>query len=170
MSNQINTAENKKSSETRNEHIVPQFLLKRFTDKNGRFSVYNKSSHQIFNNQNPRNFAARRDYYDFNQEELNKYKLDSRFKKLLEDGLAREENDIAVTVTSLDNNPTLIEKDDIKENLLLFVHLLAYRNDSVRNELEDIRNRTLDYFSDCCICQLKIGPRFRLKNGPLDFA
>jgi len=155
MIRQPNTVQNNKVTDTRNEHIVPQFLLRRFSDGNGKFSVYFKSNQRIINNQNPRNFAARRDYYDFNQEELAKYKIDSKFKKLLEDGLSREENDIAIIVKSLDNNPALIKNDDIKEKLLLFIHLLAYRNDSVRNDLERIGNMTRDYFADCPNEQIK---------------
>ena len=49
------------------QHFVPQFYLKRFTESNGRFSVYDIKSRIILTRQRPRGFATKRYFYDIDK-------------------------------------------------------------------------------------------------------
>ena len=53
----------------KNQHFVPQSYIDRFA-ANGKVSVFFKEDGQLYSNQNSRNYAANRYYYDANRNEL----------------------------------------------------------------------------------------------------
>ena len=57
------------AGKTKNQHYIPQSYLNRFS-VNGKISVYLKDEDKILSNQDARNFAANRYYYDVEPDEL----------------------------------------------------------------------------------------------------
>ena len=60
------------SGKVKNQHYVPQMYLERFTS-NGRMSVWALDDDEIRTRQHPRNYAAKRYFYDEERSELKKH-------------------------------------------------------------------------------------------------
>lgn len=144
------------SEPNKDQHYVPKFYLKRFTKKStSRFSVYDKESKKLLENQNPRNFAARRYYYDIENEIILGFLSDNERKALeerrvnafndshfIEHYLDRVESDIAVVFNSIEKNPSLILNTEIQSKISIFLHLLVYRVDSYREQTDSLMRET----------------------------
>lgn len=133
------------SGQTKNQHYVPVFYLNRFASKQNKLSVYDVSANRILNNQNPRNYASKRYYYDVDKETLLEL-LSETFRLLpnaansselsdtqfIESALNRVESDIARLFRKIEKNPEILYDEDNQIKLLIFLHQMIYRVDSFR--------------------------------------
>lgn len=139
----------------KNQHYVPRMYLKRFTSDNNRFSVWKKDDDEILSRQRPENFAARRYYYDTNEEELKnalreqinivsniESLVDYNDEQFVEKALSRIEAAAEKTINAISiDNEALYDEDNMR-TIILFFHDLAYRTEKYRDMMESIRGQT----------------------------
>lgn len=136
------------NKKTKNQHFVPQFYLKLFAEENGKFSVWDIKKNLILNQQQPRNFAAARYFYDMDENQLKqvleplfiliptlKTKIDLSDSQFFEHYFSRCESNAKRMFDSILQNP---EELFVKENqhmLILFLYSLSKRTEYFRKEL-----------------------------------
>lgn len=138
----------------KNQHFIPQSYLNRFTE-NGRIAVFKKEDSTILSNQNPRNFASERYYYDVNENEwtyliqnLQKNHPDVTFlyeDQPIEHFLSRVEADMKVLLDDIASNPDLLAKAETRIRMACFFHLASYRSKNYRDKIDRINKQTYDY-------------------------
>lgn len=140
----------------KNQHYVPVMYLERFVTDNKRICVWNLSDDRILTRQHPRNFAAKRYFYDANKIELAKAlnemrkiypdlvsNIDFFDEQLLEKALSRVEDDAKKIMDSIcENTEELYDKTNMQK-LIIFLHELAYRSLKYRNNLEDLQGQLI---------------------------
>ncbi len=148
------------SGPTKNQHYIPQFYLKLFTDENERFCVYSINEKRLLTRQHPKKFAAKRYFYDSNKEELLKvlgetlqlypeleFQIDLSEPQFVEKYFSKSESDAKIVIEKVANN---IDELFLKENmqkLIIFFHDLCARTEFVRNQYGYF-NKTLNTHID----------------------
>lgn len=144
----------------KNQHYIPQMYLNRFIEGENKLTVWNMSKDIILQRQSSRNYASIKYYYDSTQEELEKA-LNETFRiypelkeelsefdcQLIEHGLGRVEADFAETLRKIDGNNDLIYNEEVKNIIVIFLHLLAYRTESFRIHMDKINDITKQHIS-----------------------
>lgn len=136
---------------TKNQHYVPEFYLRRFLNENGKLSVYNVGDNTILENQNPNNYAAQRYFYDVDKDTLlelmeevfelfpemsNSPALDD--PQFIEHALGRVESEINVIFARIEEVPERLYVQDIQIKLLIFIHEMIYRTEGYRVTIDNI--------------------------------
>lgn len=144
---------------TKNQHFVPQSYMERFGE-NGKISVYFKEDGRLLSNQNPRNYAADRYYYDASKDEhealmreqieLNpelKQHIDWDDPQLIEHYFSRNEGDAKQLFDRIEQNPSAIDAEGSIAKIVIFLHDLAYRNHTYRDDIARINAATYQAMS-----------------------
>lgn len=139
---------------TKNQHFVPQSYIDRFA-VNGKISVYFRGDGRLLPNQNSRNYAADRYYYDASRDELEtmmreQVKLNPAMQQcidwndpqLIEHYFCRSEADAKDLFDRIEQDPTQIDADGSFAKIVIFLHDLAYRNHSYRDDIARINEIT----------------------------
>lgn len=125
--------------------------LNRFIDGENKLTVWNMSKDIILQGQSARNYASIRYYYDSTKEELKK-SLSETFRvypelkeelnefdcQLIEHGLGRVEANFAGVLRKIDVNDDTIYNAEVRNIIVIFLHLLAYRTESFRMQMDSI--------------------------------
>ena len=139
----------------KNQHYIPQMYLNRFIDGENKLTVWNMSKDIILQGQSARNYASIRYYYDSTKEELKK-SLSETFRvypelkeelnefdcQLIEHGLGRVEADFAGVLRKIDVNDDTIYNAEVRNIIVIFLHLLSYRTESFRMQMDNINEVT----------------------------
>ena len=144
---------------TKNQHFVPQSYMERFGE-NGKISVYFKEDGRILPNQNPRNYAADRYYYDTSKDELEalmreqielkpelKQLIDWDDPQMIEHYFSRNEDDTKKLFDRIEQEPFMIDDDGSIAKIVIFLHDLAYRNHAYRDDIARINAVTYQVMS-----------------------
>ena len=144
---------------TKNQHFVPQSYMERFGESR-KISVYFKVDGRLLPNQNPRNYASDRYYYDARKDELEalmqeqiefnpelKQYVDWDDPQLLEHYFSRSEDDTKILFDRIEQNPSVINADGSMARIVVFLHDLAYRNHAYRDDIEMINAVTYQAMS-----------------------
>jgi hypothetical protein len=120
-------------------------------------SIYNKEKNIILNNQNPRNFAAQRYYYNIEENELRKIMNNatdfySEFieediyinEQFVEEYLGRVESDVKILFDSIEKDESVLQVEKNKSIISIFLHDLGYRTKTYRESTESINKETLE--------------------------
>ena len=174
--------------QTKNQHYIPQFYLRRFAEgRKNRFSVFDKAADKILENQNPKNFASKRYYYDIDSDTLlemmsdtfrilpnainNPILQDSQF---IESALNRVETSISSIFSAIEENPEVLYDTDNQSKILIFLHQMIYRVDSYREQNGYITKQLVDFLhnlglseSDIAAVKEKHGIRETAKQDQL---
>lgn len=140
---------------TKNQHYIPQMYLNRFIEGENKLTVWNMSKDIILQRQSSRNYASIKYYYDSTQEELEKA-LNETFRiypelkeelnefdcQLIEHGLGRVEADFAEVLRKIDANDDTIYNAEVRNIIVIFLHLLSYRTESFRMQMDNINEVT----------------------------
>lgn len=144
----------------KNQHYVPQMYLNRFCPDGKHFDVWNIRNDVIIPHQQARNFAAKRYFYDADNirlksalSEMEDY-YGTSFSSFLNDtdqfverGLSRSEADIANLLKQIEENHNRLYEDDARVKLVIFLHDLAFRTESFRNQMDDVSNQIQSHLS-----------------------
>ena len=135
---------------TKNQHYVPKSYINRFSE-NGRVSVYCKNDGEILSNQNPRNFASARYYYDTSRDELEalmreyvalipemQQSINWDDSQFLEHYFVRVEDDAKELFDRIEQDPNEINIEGNIGRIVIFLHDLAYRNHAYRDDIAKI--------------------------------
>jgi hypothetical protein len=141
---------------TKNQHYIPQSYLNRFSDSQ-KLSVYLVERNKLLTNQNARNYAAHRYYYDTEPSELEQLlqeyisgkmiescSINSSDQQFIEHALSRSEADISHVFDELISNPSRLGDVEVRAKLIIFFHDLAYRIEAYRNTQEYMNAVTYD--------------------------
>lgn len=144
---------------TKNQHFVPQSYMERFGE-NGKISVYFKENGRLLLNQNPRNYASDRYYYDASKDELEalmreqielnpelKQYIDWDDPQLIEHYFSRSEDDTKKLFDRVEHNSSAIDADGSIAKIVIFLHDLAYRNHAYRDDIARINAVTYQVMS-----------------------
>ncbi len=134
----------------KNQHFVPQSYIDRFA-VNGKISVFFKEDGQLFSNQNSRNYAADRYYYDANKDELKallhemvqlvpkiQQHIDWNDPQLIEHYFSRSEGAAKELLDKIERDPSLLDTDECVARIVIFLHDLCYRNHKYRDDIAKI--------------------------------
>ena len=145
---------------TKNQHFVPQSFMERFGE-NGKISVYFKEDGRLLPNQNPRNYASDRYYYDTSQVELEalmreQIELNPELKpyvgwddpQLIEHYFSHSEDDAKKLFDRIEQNPSVINANGSIAKIVIFLHDMAYRNHAYRDDIARINAVTYKAISD----------------------
>lgn len=145
---------------TKTQHFVPQSYIDRFAE-NRRISVYFKGDGRLLTNQNSRNYAADRYYYDASRDELEallqeQVELNSEIQRhidwndpqLIEHYFSRSEAAAKELFDRLEQNPAEIDADESIARMVIFLHDLAYRNHAYRDDIAEINAITYQALSE----------------------
>lgn len=149
-------------NKVKNQHYVPQFLLKRFSENgNDRINVYDKISNKVLLNQSTENFASVNYYYDTDNDVL-KENLDLIFKlskgqysekqiedvknneQLIENMLSRSEYETSEYLKKIDNDFGVVNHSDFKVVFYIFARDLAVRTDAYRRQIQKITDKNIE--------------------------
>lgn len=149
-------------NKVKNQHYVPQFLLKRFSDNDdGKINVYDKSKDKELLNQSTENFASGKYYYDINNDVL-KENLDLFFEiskgqysekqiedikandQLIENMFSRSEYETSKYLKKIDNDFSVVNHSDFKIIFYIFVRDLAVRTDAYRKQIQLITDKSIE--------------------------
>lgn len=144
---------------TKNQHFVPQSYINRFA-KNGKISVYFREDGRLLHNQNPRNYAADRYYYDASRDELEalmqeqvelnpvlQQRIDWNDPQLIEHYFSSSEADAKELFDQIEQDPAVIDVDGSLAKIIIFLHDLAYRNHAYRDDIAKINAATYEAMS-----------------------
>lgn len=144
---------------TKNQHYVPQSYIKRFSE-NGRISVYCKRDGIIRSNRSPRKYASIRYYYDASKNELEtlmreqielnpelQQYIDWDDPQLIEHYFSRSEAATKELFNRIEQKPAEIDADGSIAQIVIFLHDLAYRNHTYRNDIAGINAVTYQAMS-----------------------
>lgn len=139
---------------TKNQHYVPQSYIDRFA-VNGKISVFFREDGHLLSNQNSRNYAASRYYYDASRVELGTLLRDSvqlipEFQQLInwddpqliEHYFSRSEADTKELFDAVEKDPSLLDADANVARIAIFLHDLGYRNQAYRDGISKINKCT----------------------------
>ena len=134
----------------KNQHFVPQSYIDRFA-ANGKVSVFFKEDGQLYSNQNSRNYAANRYYYDANRNELeallhemvqlvpeSQQHIDWNDPQLIEHYFSRSEAAAKELFDKIERDPSLLNADKSVARIIIFLHDLCYRNHRYRDDITKI--------------------------------
>ncbi len=123
------------SGKTKNQHYVPQMYLNRFASGGEKLCVWKLETNQILENQNSRNYAAKRYFYDADKAKLNELAaemasihpeinnvIESEDVQFIEKGLCRAEGDASFVIDSIIQDHSQIYDRAIMQKLIIFVH------------------------------------------------
>lgn len=140
------------SGKTKNQHYVPQMYLNRFASGGEKLCVWKLETNQILENQNSRNYAAKRYFYDADKAKLNELAaemasihpeinnvIESEDVQFIEKGLCRAEGDASFVIDSIIQDHSQIYDRAIMQKLIIFVHDLAYRTERFRKQIENTK-------------------------------
>lgn len=126
--------------ETKTQHYIPQFYLKRFCNANGTLSVYNKLKCTYRMKCKPENYAAQNYFYNATEDELREIlseyvtlypdvgnTIDYSDKTLLEKRFAYFEGKISELLRNIDSDSSLLYDESIKIKLAVFMYELSLR-------------------------------------------
>ncbi len=146
-------------SKTKNQHYISQFYLERFGDF-GKIDVYSLKDKKILLNQSPRNFAAKRYFYDIPKKEIKNYLNDiikvCEFKnekfpveklsdeQIVEHYLANTEGTVKKIFNDIECDQSILKMDSVKAYLSSFFHDLGYRTEKIRVDSEDFYKELYD--------------------------
>lgn len=146
------------SGKTKNQHYVPQSYINRFSDPQNKICVYNIKENKIITSQNSRNWASERYYYDVTPKGLNELfqqqislypelQRDSALNdsQLIEHILSRIEGDIKVIFDKIIAQPELLNNQEYRMKIIIFLHGLAFRTVAVRQQIERNDKTTYDW-------------------------
>lgn len=138
----------------KNQHFVPQSYLDRFAE-NKRVSVFFIEDGRLLSNQNPRNYAAERYYYDVSKDELKEllkqqveinpdveHNIDWDNPQLIEVYFSRCEADVKELFDRLEKGTDQIASVGNIAKIVVFLHDLAYRNHAYRDTIAKINEVT----------------------------
>lgn len=144
---------------TKNQHIVPQSYINRFAE-NGKISVYFREDGRLLSNQKSRNYAADRYYYDASREELEtlmreqvelnleiKQHIDWNDPQLIEHYFSRSEASAKELFDRIEQDPGVLDASGSVAKIVIFLHDLAYRNRSYRDDIARINATTYETMS-----------------------
>ena len=144
---------------TKNQHYVPQSYIDRFAE-NGKISVFFKEDGRILPNQNSRNYAANRYYYDASRDELVtllrqlvqltpelQQHIDWNDPQLIEHYFSRSEADAKELFDAVEQDPALLDADVSVARIAIFLHDLCYRNQAYRDSISGINAITYQALS-----------------------
>ena len=133
------------------QHYVPKMYIKRFSSDNQRICVWKLKDNNILTRQRPDNFAAKNYFYNANEFELKQAlqemlevypdyakNLNLQDEEFIEKGLSKAEADASNILDLICNNHEEIYNDTTLAKFIIFVHDLAYRNETYRNQLDNI--------------------------------
>ena|GEM_PF-732733 len=139
---------------TKNQHFVPQSYMERFGE-NGKISVYFKDNRRFLPNQNPQNYASDRYYYDASKDELEalmgerielnpelKQYIDWNDPQLIEHYFSRSEAETKILFDRIEQKSSVIDADGNIAKIVIFLHDLAYRNHTYRDDIARINEVT----------------------------
>ena len=142
-----------------NQHYIPQFYLNRFST-NRKISVYFIHSNKLLQNQDARNFAAKKYYYAVQKSELEsllkevisirpelRQQINFNNPQFIEDMLARSEDVAKRVLDAIENDPALLTDHETQAKLVIFLHDLAFRVDKYRTQIEQLNTMTVKAFA-----------------------
>ena len=137
---------------TKNQHFVPQSYIDRFAE-NGKISVYFREDGRLLSNQNSRNYAADRYYYDASRDELEillreqiglypeiQQCIDWNNPQLIEHYFSRSEAAAKELFDQIEQDPAVVDADGSVARIIIFLHDLAYRNHAYRDDIAKIKS------------------------------
>lgn len=144
---------------TKNQHFVPQSYIDRFAE-NGKISVYFREDGRLLSNQNSRNYAADRYYYDASRDELEillreqiglypeiQQCIDWNNPQLIEHYFSRSEAAAKELFDQIEQDPAVVDADGSVARIIIFLHDLAYRNHAYRDDIAKINATTYEAMS-----------------------
>ena len=147
-------------SKTKNQHYIPYSYLKRFATKD-KIDIYDVPLGKIRGNQAIEKNACRHLYYDIDYKELEPFlkevfelRPNIKDKDIFKDNqyvehyLSRVEGAAIHIFNELEKDTTLINNDEYRYILTIFLHDLAYRTEGVRKTDEIINKKTYDQLSE----------------------
>ena len=156
------------SGKVKNQHYVPQMYLERFTS-NGRMSVWALDDDEIRTRQHPRNYAAKRYFYDEERIELKKHLqeiielhpeteavIDQSDEQFVEKYLARVESATKTIFDEIEQDHNRLYDHDNKLKLIIFLHDLSCRTEKYRDEIDGIRQHTIQSLSEMGISEHQV--------------
>lgn len=142
-------------NKVKKQHYVPQMYLKRFSDDGEHIDVWNIQNDAIIPHQKPSGYAAKNYFYDTDATTLKPalaemeeyYKVDftpaiNADEQFIERGLARSEGEMASVFRDIDVNHSLLRRETIRSKLTIFIHDLAYRTESFRDQMDAVHDIT----------------------------
>lgn len=144
----------------KNEHYVPRFYLRRFSNED-RIYAYDLKNNNLFPT-NINKIACNNYFYDLNPKMLEEnlrlykelYKIPNEiFNKECEDiqfiekALSRLEDKFSIMLTQFENDFSMINNEDFLRTLFLFLHTQSIRTKSIRDGLENIATQTKEWLS-----------------------
>lgn len=137
------------------EHYVPRFYLKRFSD-NDKISVFDIKGERIFTT-NIKKIACNNRFYDFNLNELSDalrlqkeicnisddvFEKECNDVQFVEKALSRLEDKFSSQLIKFEEDYNLINNEDFLRTLFLFAYTLSIRTVGFRDGLENIARQT----------------------------
>ena len=127
------------------------------------YSVLKKQEGIILHNQNPKNFASKRFFYDATEdviEDVLKWDIEafpsikeSKFyhdEQLTEHMLSRMEGTYKELLNNLEAVPEIIYEDKSRVRFICFIHELAYQTKSFRDRMDAINSKTEEVLNKMC--------------------
>lgn len=149
-------------STVKHQHFLPQFYLKKFSTNN-KIDIYDVTTRKIRINQSVEKNARINYFYDIDYDELKPllsdlFKLhpDAQKREIFKDNqftekyLSRVESSISLIIDDLIANPYNIIKDNYWEQIIIFLHDLAYRTEGYRALSSDYNKEIYDKLIDIC--------------------
>lgn len=137
------------------EHYVPRFYLKRFSD-NDKISVFDIKGERIFTT-NIKKIACNNRFYDLNSNELSDalrlqkeicnisddvFEKECNDVQFVEKALSRLEDKFSSQLIKFEEDYNLINNEDFLRTLFLFAYTLSIRTVGFRDGLENIARQT----------------------------
>lgn len=162
-----------------NQHYVPQAYLLRFANENERICVYSIKKKELLNRQNPRNFAAKRFFYDVQNKQalldllsqtIELYPeyadlIDFSDEQLIEKYLSRIEGGYECAISEVIECPSALFKSENQIKIIIYLHCLAYRTEELRNFLQYINEATKEHVLKMGIADKQFLSQFDLDNA-----
>lgn len=155
--------------QVKNQHYVPKMYMKRFSPDQKRICVWNLMNDTILTHQRPENYAAKRYFYDADKAELKQALeemaklypdaipvIDAADEQFVEKGLSRVEADVSTILDLICNNREALYDEVNMQKLIIFLHDLAYRSEKYRDQLDNIKERTLIHLEKMGITAEKV--------------
>lgn len=156
------------SGKIKNQHYVPQMYLERFTN-NDRFSVWDLDRDDIRTRQHPRNYAAKRYFYDEDKTVLKKHlqeiielhpetedAIEQSDEQFVENYLARVESDTKIIFDEIVLDHARLYDHDNQLKLIIFLHDLSYRTEKYRDETDGIRQHMIKSLAEMGISENQV--------------
>ncbi len=166
--------------ETKNQHYVPQFYLRRFANEYDRICVYDLKEKELRDNQHPKKYAAGRYFYDVTKAELKEilkelvefkpeleYQIDYDDDQFIEHYFSKSELDAQNIMNLVENEPHRLREKVFKQKLISFLYDLSIRTELLRKQFEYINSKQNELAEIVGARQLLIDAEYQAKMSQL---